>query len=103
MQFVLTGFTQDTAFRVFEFDYVGPGKVRTQFTVRADLGLIRRYGIQVQDLPALCRDVLEARSEADEVRTPIFTGRKRDERARDGICAAGAKSWRRKEKNRASH
>ncbi len=86
MQFILTGFTQDTAFRVFEFDYVGPGQVRTQFTVRADLGLIRRYGIQVQDLPLLCRGVLETRSEAEEARTFTFTEDKMSLHAKD--CAA---------------
>jgi hypothetical protein len=86
MQFILTGFTQDTAFRVFEFDYVGPGQARTQFTVRADLGLIRRYGIQVQDLPLLCRAVLEGRSDAEETHAFTFTEERMSIHAKD--CAA---------------
>jgi hypothetical protein len=59
MQFVLTGFTQDIGFRVFAFERMGVDRVRTKMTVRADLALIRRYGIQVQELPLLCRNLLE--------------------------------------------
>lgn len=59
MQFILTGFIQDAGFRVFAFEGIAPDRSRTEFTVRTDLSLIRRYGIQVQDLPLLCRAVLE--------------------------------------------
>jgi hypothetical protein len=76
MHFILTGFTQDTAFRVFEFDYVGPSQPPTQYTVRADLDLIRRYGIRVQELPLLCRAVLETREESEEARAFTFTEEK---------------------------
>lgn len=86
MQFILMGFTQDTAFRVFEFDYVGPSQPRTQFTVRADLDLIRRYGIRVQELPLLCRGVLETREESEEARAFTFTEEKMNLYMKD--CAA---------------
>jgi hypothetical protein len=58
-QFILTGFAQETDFRVFAFEGIGADRVRTKHTVRADLGLIRRYGIKVQDLPLLCRSLLD--------------------------------------------
>jgi hypothetical protein len=61
MQFVLTGFTQDTGFRVFAFEGIAGDRTRTAFTVRTDLALIRRYGIRVQELPLLCRRLLEQR------------------------------------------
>jgi hypothetical protein len=73
MQFILTGFTQETALRVFEFDRVAPSTPRTRFTVSADLDLSRRYGIAVQELPLLCRGVLETRGESDEVHAYAFT------------------------------
>jgi hypothetical protein len=73
MQFVLTGFTQDLGCRVFAFEGVAGDRNRTAFTVRADLALIRRYGIQIQELPLLCRSVLERRDEANESLTFIFT------------------------------
>jgi len=63
MQFILTGFTHDVGFRVFAFEGVGEDRSRTEFRVRADLALIRRYGIRVQDLPLLCRTLLEHRDE----------------------------------------
>jgi hypothetical protein len=76
MQFMLKGFTQDSAVRVFEFDCVGHSQPRTQFTVRANLDLVRRYGIRVQELPLLCRSVLETREASDETRALTFTEEK---------------------------
>ncbi len=63
MQFILTGFTQDTGFRVFAFEGVAIGQIRTVFTVRADLALSRRYGIAMQELPLLCRSLLDRQEE----------------------------------------
>jgi hypothetical protein len=76
MQFMLKGFTQDSVCRVFEFDCIGPSQPRTQFTVCADLNLARRHGIRVQELPLLCRSVLESREAPDEARAFIFTEQK---------------------------
>ncbi len=59
MQFALTGFKQDTGFRVFAFECTAADRTRTEYTVRADLALTRKYGIQMQDLPLLCRGLLE--------------------------------------------
>ena len=65
MSFILTGFRQDMAFRVFAFERRETTRSRMAFTVKADLGLIRRYDIRVQELPLLCRSLLE-RQEAVE-------------------------------------
>jgi hypothetical protein len=64
MQFILTGFTQDTGFRVFAFEGVAIGQIRVAFTVRADLALSRRYGIAMQELPLLCRSLLDRQEES---------------------------------------
>ena len=65
MQYILTGFTHDVNFRVFAFECVGKDKVGTGFTVRADLVLARKYGIRVQELPLLCREILERQNAND--------------------------------------
>lgn len=65
MSFILTGFRQDMGFRVFAFERRETTRSRMEFTVKADLGLIRRYDIRVQELPLLCRSLLE-RQEAVE-------------------------------------
>lgn len=73
MRYLLTGFTQDTGFRVFAFDGVAEHWVRTAYSVRADLALARKHGIRMQELPLLCRGVLDQRSESDERRAFTFT------------------------------
>lgn len=73
MQFVLKGFTPEQEFRVFAFDGIAEDRTRTEFKVRTDLSLIRTYGIRVQDLPLLCRGVLERREEGDQTHTLTFT------------------------------
>jgi hypothetical protein len=73
MNFILTGFTQDTGFRVFAFQGIGANGARLEYTVKADLGLTRTYGIRLQELPLLCRGVLERLAEGAEARTATFT------------------------------
>ncbi len=73
MQFVLKGFTPETGFRVFAFEGIAEDRTRTEFTVRTDLALIRTYGIRVQELPLLCRGLLERRDEADLTHTFTFS------------------------------
>ena len=60
MAFILTGFRQDMGFRVFAFERRETDRSRMEFTVKADLALIRRYDIRVQELPLLCRSFLES-------------------------------------------
>ena len=83
MQFILTGFTQDLAFRVFAFERMGLDRIRTKFVVKADLALVRRYGIQVQELPLLCRTLLDRSDDGGETAHSDLHGR-RYEPARQG-------------------
>ena len=73
MSFILTGFVHETNFRIFRFEQVEKGRERTQYTVRADLNLIRKYQIQMQELPLLCRRVLEQMPEDQPRRTFTYT------------------------------
>lgn len=96
MQFVLTGFKQDLGFRVFAFARVEAGRMRTDYTVRADLALTRKYLIPMQELPLLCRNVL-ARSQ-DLVSSSV-TFSEEDMRLYARDCAATRQAARDKKKS----
>ena len=59
MQFMLTGFSELMGFRVFKFEGVAADRSRSAYAVKADMALVRRYGIRLQELPLLCKAVLE--------------------------------------------
>ena len=100
MQYVLTEFTHDIGFRVFAFEGVGKDRVRMKFTVRADLALIARYGIRVQELPLLCLGILERRGEHEEQRN--FTYTEADMRLNADRCLATAAALQQKKLRRSS-
>jgi hypothetical protein len=83
MRFVLDGFRQDQGVRVFTFQGVDD-QGRTSYTVRADLALSRTYGIRIQELPLLCRVLLEQRT-PDEPRHLTFTEARMRQHA--AVCA----------------
>jgi hypothetical protein len=85
MRYVLTGFTHDMGFRVFAFDGVADDRARSEYRVRTDLALTRRYGIRMQELPLLCRGILERRVEDEE---HAFTYSEADMRLHADVCAA---------------
>lgn len=72
MQNTLVEFTHDEGFRVFSFDHRGEDNVPTRCDVRADLALSRTYGIRVQELPLLCRGLLDRKPEASGVQSLTF-------------------------------
>lgn len=59
MDFVFTGFKQTQNFRQFAFEGIADDRSRTVFVVGADLMLIRKYQITMQELPLLCLRLLE--------------------------------------------
>lgn len=67
LQYMLKGFTQTVDARVFEFEGVAADRSRRSYTVSADLAASRRYGIRIQDLPLLCRSVLDAQEPGDSL------------------------------------
>jgi len=72
-QYIFNGFTQVQGFRRFAFEGIGADQARTQFAVDADLALIRVYGIRIQDLPLLCRELLERRADSEAAHRVTFT------------------------------
>lgn len=73
VQYLLSGFTQNTGLRVFTFEGVADDWAKTAYSVGADLALARKYGIRVQELPLLCRRVLERRTEDGDQRAFTLT------------------------------
>jgi hypothetical protein len=57
--FTLIGFSQEGSIRHFAFQSRNDDRSHSDFTVDADTNLIRRYGISLQELPLLCRRLLE--------------------------------------------
>ena len=73
MEYVLTGFKQDENIRLFAFDGIDNVRARTRFTVGVDISLIRKYAISLQELPLLCRHLLEGHAETGPDRKLTFT------------------------------
>jgi hypothetical protein len=71
-QYILTGFSHTAGIRLYAFEGVGDGR-RVDYTVEVDLSLIPNYGIRIQDLPLLCRDLLQKRVESSEISVLTFT------------------------------
>jgi len=72
LQFFLSGFTQTAGIRIYAFQ----GRVearRIDYTVEVDLSLIPGYGIRIQELPLLCRELLQQRTEPVEMNAFVFT------------------------------
>jgi len=59
MEFVLTGFRQEKNVRQYAFQSVAAGRRLADFTVGVDLSSVHKYGIPQQELPLLCRRLLE--------------------------------------------
>lgn len=80
--FILKGFSEIQGFRVFAFEGIEADRTRDAFTVKTDLGLTRRYGIRLQELPLLCRAVLEREHNGGATRTFTYTEQDMCEHAR---------------------
>lgn len=70
--FLLTGFTQAAGIRIYAFEGRIDAK-RVDYTVEVDLALIPGFGIRIQDLPLLCRELLQQRSQPDVTSSVVFT------------------------------
>ncbi len=73
MEFVLTGFRQEANVRRFAFQRVAGDHSRTEFTVSADMGLLVKHKIPLQELPLLCRALLEDQQQTGPGKAVNFT------------------------------
>ncbi len=92
MQFILTGFTQQLGFRVFGFEGRREDKSKSNYTVKADLGLIHKYGIRVQELPLLCRALLDRTTEEETQRAWTFSEAEMSLHEKDCVATRAAAS-----------
>jgi hypothetical protein len=73
LEFILTGFHQDANMRHYAFQGISSDRSRSEYVVGADLQLIRKYQIAVQELPLLCRRLLEEHMTNDPQPNVFFT------------------------------
>jgi hypothetical protein len=62
MEFVLVGFGDERSIRRFVFEGIATDRTRKQFSVTVDLSTLRKHQIAIQELPLLCRRLLERES-----------------------------------------
>jgi hypothetical protein len=86
VQYVLVRFTQSGNIRHFTFERITAERTRIEYTVDADLLALRAYKISMQELPLMCRRLLEAAPEADPARALSLT----DEHMRQHAAVATA-------------
>src|SRR3954469_21550229 len=73
MDFVLTGFRQDANIRRFAFQRVATDHSRTEFTVSADMALLVKHKIPLQEIPLLCRALLEDQNGSGPAKAVTFS------------------------------
>ncbi len=71
--YVLVAFLQRENIRHFRFKGTAEDKQRLEFTVGVDLTLTRTYGIAAQELPLLCRRLLEEKPVIEQARRSTFS------------------------------
>jgi hypothetical protein len=96
VNFVFTGFEQKANFRQYSFEGVAADRTRVAYIVLADLALLRKYQIAVQDAPLLCRRLLEDAGEATITRSFTFTEDNMRKYATDRAAAKEAASLKAK-------
>jgi hypothetical protein len=98
MQFSLTGFSQSANVRLYAFQGVTNEGMHREFTVGVDLNLARRYAISLQELPLMCRKLLEGQPAVGEVESLTFS-----EQEMLGIAERRAEAQREAEQKSKNH
>jgi hypothetical protein len=91
LEYLLVGYTEAQGIRRFSFQGVGADRTRILFTVAADLVLLRRFGVKIQELPLMCRKLLEAAPDDNHTRAWTFTEDQLREQAASKVAAT---NWR---------
>jgi hypothetical protein len=59
MEFSMTGFREERLVRRYTFKVASSNRTFRHFAVDMDVTLLRKYGIPLQEIPLLCRRMLE--------------------------------------------
>jgi hypothetical protein len=73
MEFLLAGFTEGKGIRHFRFECLAPDRTRRTVVVHADTALARKHEIRIQELPLLCRRLLQSVDAGDVTDAMTFT------------------------------
>jgi hypothetical protein len=102
LRFILKGFSQSQGVRRYDFEGIGKDYGRSQFTVCADVNLVRVYGIAMQELPLLCLELLERTGERDTDGRLVFTEDQMRQHRDQRLAARAAAAQRKKAPRRPS-
>jgi hypothetical protein len=100
MRFILSGYSQAMGIRIFSFEGIAEDRTRAVFTVTADLALTRSYDIRLQELPLLCREMLDRRGEGDENHSFAYTEEDMRVYSKDRAAAQYAAAQKRRSQRR---
>jgi hypothetical protein len=100
-QFLLTGFTQTAGIRIYGFEGIVDAR-RISYTVAVDLALIPCYGIRIQDLPLLCRRLLQQQAERGEIGAFVLTEQNMRSHAEELAIMRGDVEHRKKQRRHAA-
>jgi len=98
VQFLLTGFTHAAGIRTYAFEGRAQAE-RIDYTVEVDLALVLGYGIRIQDLPLLCRELLQQGAEPEGTKAFVFTEQRMRSHA-ERLSLARREAERRKKPSR---
>lgn len=102
LRFILKGFSQSQSVRRYDFEGIAKDYARSQFTVCADVNLVRVYGIAMQELPLLCLELLERTAERDTEHRLVFTEDQMRQHRDQRLAARAAASQKKKPPRRPS-
>jgi hypothetical protein len=96
VEFVLAGFSHDHNIRTYTFQAIAADRTHRLITVGADMDLIRKHRIPLQELPLLCRRLLEGNIETPDSDALMFTEKDMIGYAQDRSTAAEAAAQKRR-------
>ncbi|HWC95172.1 MAG TPA: hypothetical protein VG456_00445 [Candidatus Sulfopaludibacter sp.] len=98
----MTGFSEESGVRRFKFKGTFANRTNEEFMVETDVALARKYSIPLQELPLLCRRLLEKDSELLNRRLIVFDEQLMREHSDQRAAAERASHERRKAHRRPS-
>jgi hypothetical protein len=100
MEFTMTGFSEELGVRRYKFKAMLVDRRSQEFAVDTDVALARKYGIGLQELPLLCRRLLEKDVERLDNHIVIFSEQLMREHADQCAATERAAQERRKSHRR---
>ena len=107
MDIQFSGFQDVAGIRRFSFDLIAADRTRSRAIVSADMSLARKYDIRLQELPLLCRRLLDEPQQSithdpialteqhmAAIRASVQTGTEKKRRKAPGVSPNTGWAWR---------